>query len=214
MFYDNTSNDYFDPRQWIFGMGRHHGGRGFGRFAEFMRGAGRGGVGRGRKFAAADLQLIILALLAEKPRHGYELLKTLEELSGGFYSPSPGTIYPALTYLEEIGHVTVEEQGNRKLHSISEAGRRHLEEHRSLVDETLEQLKNIGARMEDVRRVFTGEDQQEEGEDFGRGGSREFHAARHALRTALRQKHGCSPQEAKRIAEILRRAAAEILGKS
>ena len=65
----------------------------------------------GRKFEAADLQLVILAFLAERPAHGYELIKTIEERSGGFYTPSPGVIYPALTYLSEIGHASVEQAG-------------------------------------------------------------------------------------------------------
>jgi hypothetical protein len=88
-------------------MGRH--GRGFG----FRGLAGNGehgfhGFRSGRKLGGDDLQLVILALLEQKPRHGYEIIKALEELSGGFYSPSPGTIYPALTYLEELGNSSVE----------------------------------------------------------------------------------------------------------
>ena len=58
----------------------------------------------GRKLSSNDLQLLLLALLAEKPAHGYELIRALEERSGGAYAPSPGMIYPALTYLEELGH--------------------------------------------------------------------------------------------------------------
>ena len=84
----------------------------------------------GRKLASADLQLLILELLAEKPRHGYEIIKALDERSKGFYAPSPGMVYPALTYLEEIGHATVETEGARKLYHITELGRAHLEEHR------------------------------------------------------------------------------------
>ena len=81
----------------------------------------------GRKLDAIDIQLVILALLAEQPAHGYELIKTLEERSGGFYTPSPGVIYPALTYLHEIGHTSVEQQGTRKLYSITPQGKAHLE---------------------------------------------------------------------------------------
>src|SRR5208282_842328 len=95
-------------------IGRHHGGRGFGGFvAGFTggRGLGGGSFRTGRKLSSADLQLIILALLAEKPSHGYELIKSLEERSSGFYSPSPGMVYPALSYLEEIGHASVEPEG-------------------------------------------------------------------------------------------------------
>src|SRR5271156_3276593 len=128
MFNDYLSQHNPHPLQrW---MGRHHGGHGSGHFAGgFTGGFGRGGAGfrSGRKFAAADLQLVILALLAEKPRHGYELIKALEERSGGFYIPSPGMIYPALTYLEEIGYATVEAEGTRKLYQITESGRKYLE---------------------------------------------------------------------------------------
>src|SRR5579863_2576903 len=94
-----------------------HGGRGFGGrfggwFAEGGELGGRG-FGMGRKLASADLQLLILGLLADKPRHGYEIIKSLDGLSKGFYAPSPGMVYPALTYLEEIGHATVETEGTR-----------------------------------------------------------------------------------------------------
>jgi DNA-binding PadR family transcriptional regulator len=195
-------------------MGKHHGGHGSGHFQGFWGGFGRGGSGSwtGRKFVAADLQLIILALLAEKPRHGYELIKALEERSGGFYTPSPGTIYPALTYLEEIGHATVAEDGNRKLYSITDTGRRHLEENRGIVDAMLNELGRIGGRMDRVRRVFTGEDMGAE-DEFDLRGSHELNSARRALKMALHQKRHCSPEETKRIAEILRQAAAEVLSK-
>ena len=195
-------------------MGRHHGEHGFPHFPGFG-GLGRGGPGfrTGRKFIAADLQLIILALLAEKPYHGYQLIKALEERSGGYYSPSPGMIYPALTYLEEIGYATVEEDGNRKLFSITESGRRHLQENRTIVDAMLNELVRIGAKMEHVRRAFTGEDPEDESDEFPPRGSREVNAARRAVKAALHQKRHCSPEESKRIAEILRRATAEILSK-
>ena len=200
-------------------MGRHHGGHGFGHFAGgFAGGFGRGGFRGGRKFAAADLHLIILALLKDKPRHGYELIKALEERSGGFYTPSPGMIYPALTYLEEIGHATVEADGAKKLYSITDEGRKQLEENREVVDTMFRELEQIGSRMEDVRRAFTGEGPRgrhdEDEEDQDPRGSREVFAARLDLKTALREKRGSSPDEAKRIADILRRAAAEIRGKS
>src|SRR5512144_1736182 len=88
-------------------MGRHSRPFGFGGW--MSRGeSGLHGFRSGRKLGADHLQLVILALLEEKPRHGYEIIKALEERSGGFYSPSPGTIYPALTYLEELGYASVE----------------------------------------------------------------------------------------------------------
>jgi DNA-binding PadR family transcriptional regulator len=200
-----------------FWMGRHPGGRHFGRFAAgFMGGAGRGhdGFRTGRKLTSADLQLILLALLAEKSSHGYELIKSLEERSGGFYTPSPGMIYPALTYLEEIGHATVEPEGTKKLYCITEEGRAYLQENRTRVEVILAELARIGGKMEHIRRIFTGaeEDSENEDGDLGPSGSRDFHMARRGLRSALRDKRGCAAEEAKRIADILRRAAAEISG--
>ena len=114
--------------------GRHgHGRHGFGRFAGGFADEGEmGGRGfrTGRKLSGNDLQLIILALIAEKPSHGYEIIKALEERSNGFYAPSPGVIYPALTYLEEIGHATVTADAARKLYTPTEAGLAFLMERR------------------------------------------------------------------------------------
>lgn len=211
MFYDDHHDDHscHGSRRhgWAMWMMRHDGRHGFGRSGGgFMGGPGWGGGFRtGRKLTAADLQLVILALLAEKPAHGYELIKALEERSGGFYSPSPGVIYPALTYLEEVGHASVEAEGAKKLYRITEEGARHLAQNRAVADTILAELARIGAKMDEVRQVFAGD------EADGMG-SAELHAARHALRAALHSKHRCTPEEARRIAQILRRAAAEILG--
>lgn len=180
-----------------------------------MGGWGSGGSGfrTGRKLGAADLQLLVLALLADKPRHGYELIKALEEHSGGFYSPSPGMIYPALTYLEEIGHASVTAEGAKKLYHITASGRGYLDQHRDAADAMLGELERIGRKMEHVRRAFAGEEGPEADEDdaFDPQGHQEFRAARRALKAALREKRHCSPEEAARIVAILKRAAAEIL---
>ena len=89
-------------------------------------GGGRGGFRAARMRASGDLQLIVLALLGEKPRHGYEIIKALEEHSSGIYTPSPGVVYPALTYLEEMCYVASETHGNKKLYALSQAGSEHL----------------------------------------------------------------------------------------
>jgi DNA-binding PadR family transcriptional regulator len=95
----------------------------------------RGGrSGLGRFFAHGDLRLVILHLIEEKPRHGYELIKAIEEQVAGAYSPSPGVIYPTLTLLEELGHVTVSTgDGAKKLHDITAAGRAFLDANRPAV---------------------------------------------------------------------------------
>jgi len=160
----------------------------------------------GRKLGAEDLQLVILALLSEGPAHGYEIIKALGERSGGFYQPSPGMVYPALTYLEELGYAQVEAEGNRKLYNITDAGRAHLEENRGVVDTMLAQLKWVGEKMEHMRNAFSNDG------DHG-ALSGKLRAARSRLRAALSEKRGSSDEEQRRIAEILDRAAREIEGK-
>jgi DNA-binding PadR family transcriptional regulator len=196
--------------------GRHGGGRGFGRFGKgFMDGGDMGGrpFGMGRKLASIDLQLVILGLLAEKPSHGYEIIKALDERSKGFYVPSPGMVYPALTYLEEIGYATVEAAGARKLYHITDAGREHLESKRSTLDVLFEQFGRVGERMERVRRAMhadeSGEDSRDEREQRG---SKELHRARRDLKAAISEKWDAPREEQQRVAEILKRAAAEIQG--
>src|SRR5580658_5298764 len=123
-------------------MARHGRGRGFAHFVGAVMdeaGFDRTGFRTGRKLAADDLQLLLLTLIAEKPSHGYDLIKVLEERSGGYYVPSPGMIYPALTYLEEAGHATVEPEGTKKLYRISEDGRRHLDQNRVAADALISQ---------------------------------------------------------------------------
>ncbi|OKO77478.1 PadR family transcriptional regulator [Bradyrhizobium sp. NAS96.2] len=190
-----------------FFAGRHgRGGHRFGRGGHGFFGRGGGGDFPGsRRLSSQDLQLVILALLGEQPAHGYELIKKIEERSDGFYSPSPGVIYPALTFLEEIGHASVTQDAARKLYSITEQGKAYLAENRATADTILEALSRIGRRMEEVREAFAGVS------DLDGGASDDLHRARHALKSALRQKRGCDTAEARRIAKILDRAAAEIL---
>ncbi|MDR3374794.1 MAG: PadR family transcriptional regulator [Ancalomicrobiaceae bacterium] len=118
-------------------------GRGFG--PGFGRGFGRGGGGR--FFDHGDLKLVILALIAEKPRHGYEIIKAIEEKVDGAYSPSPGVIYPTLTMLEELGHVTVETvAGNRKEYRLTEAGQTFLDENAAEVRVIMARMTEAGER--------------------------------------------------------------------
>src|ERR1700728_2810158 len=110
-----------------------------------------------RMLAQGDLRLIALALIAEAPRHGYEIIKTLEEKTGEWYSPSPGIIYPTLTYLEEAGHVTASAEGSKKLYTITDEGRAYLAANRELVHVVLDRLAAIGERVRRWRRDSRGE---------------------------------------------------------
>jgi DNA-binding PadR family transcriptional regulator len=199
-------------REWMMrraehAFGPHHrGGRhGFGRFAGGFGDEGDMG-GRdfrtGRKLSGTDLQLVILALIAENPSHGYELIKALEERSNGFYAPSPGVIYPALTYLEELGYATVTTDASRKLYSPTEAGLAFLKDRREIADAILAQIERAGQKMERMRRAFSGDDSR----------SPEMAAARRLLRSVLDEKRDAPLAEQRRIAEILARAAKDIAG--
>jgi DNA-binding PadR family transcriptional regulator len=196
-------------------IGRHRGHHGFGPFGRaFMEGGGMGGrgFGMGRKLSSGDLQLLILKLLDEKSRYGYEIIKELDERSKGFYVPSPGMVYPALTYLEEIGHATVAADGARKLYSITEVGKEHLAKNLPTADALIAQFGRVGERMDRVRRALDAEEGGEEA-DHERRGSRELHRARRDLKLALAGKWHSSREEQQRIAAILAKAAAEIAGK-
>lgn len=187
----------FGPRH----FDRHGHGRFAGGFADESEMGGRS-FRTGRKLSGSDLQLVILALINEKPRHGYEIIKELEERSSGFYAPSPGVIYPALTYLEEIGYATVTADASRKLYSPTEAGLEFLKDRKDVADAILSQIERVGQKMERVRRAFAREDWR----------SPEMMAARRLLRSALDDKSDAPLEEQRRIAEILARAAREISG--
>jgi DNA-binding PadR family transcriptional regulator len=170
-------------------------------------GGWRGGAGgsRGRKLSSEELQLLILSLLEQAPAHGYELMRQLEQLSGGYYSPSPGVIYPALAYLDDADEIAALPDGKRKRYSIAPAGAARLGARRDQVEAIARSLKLIGSRMDEVRDAFAGF------HDLGPAIAEELHAARRRIKQALHQQRGCTEAEARRIAVILNRAADDIL---
>ena len=154
----------FEPYGEKWGAGRHRRGH-FGLRGFFgHRGVG-GPDGMGaddilrakRILAQGDLRLIALALIAEQPRHGYEIIKLFEEKTGDWYSPSPGIVYPTLTYLEEAGHVTASTEGSKKLYTITDEGRAYLDANRDVVDAVLDRLTALGERVNGWRRAVRGE---------------------------------------------------------
>ena len=158
----------------------------------------------GRMLAPGDLQLIALALIAEQPRHGYEIIKVLEDKPDGWYSPSPGIVYPSLTYLEEAGYVTAQSEGAKKLYTITDEGRAHLEENRNFVDAVLERLSAIGDKIARLRRRF-GADERDDNRL-----PQLVQAAIENLRdVATKQLEGDRDAEA-RIVDVLARAAQEL----
>jgi DNA-binding PadR family transcriptional regulator len=126
-------------------------------------------------------------------------------------------VYPALTYLEEVGHATVEAVGARKLYHITDAGKEHLDGNRGTANALFAQFGRVGERMDRVRRAMraeeAGEGDSEERREHERRGSKELQRARRELKAALLDKWDSPREEQQRIAEILKRAAAQILGR-
>ena len=101
--------------------------------------AGKGKIERG------PVQRALLALLFEQPRHGYELIKAIEDMTGGEYAPSPGIVYPTLTMLEDMGLIAEKKsKDSKKVYEATDDGRAHLEENSEDVDELIERLEGHG----------------------------------------------------------------------
>ena len=149
---------------------------------------------RERMFEKGDLKYVILELLKDKPAHGYELMRALEERLGGFYAPSPGAVYPTLQMLEDLGYVTAQTQDGKKTYSITEAGAAFLRERRPQVDEIFGRMRDRWdpAWGREIHRAMS------EFRDLGRSVARQ---ARDRWPT---------PDQMRRIREALARTRSEI----
>lgn len=192
----------------------------------------------GRMLAAGDLRLVALYLIEQQPRHGYDLIKAIEEKSGGFYTPSPGIVYPALTYLEEAGYATSEADGNKKLYTVTDEGRVHLADNREAIESTLAFLAKAGEQISRFREFAKAdwpfnraEGEPEAGPRGPRGGGPKFwqqnapeapadrdlkdvvpelNDARRDLKAALLKARKANADMQRQAADILRKAAADI----
>lgn len=187
------------------GHGRRGGKPGFGRGSEVRSGehaharhgglGGGGGGGRGgRIFGPGDLRLVLLAAIREKPRHGYELIKELEQKFSGSYAPSPGSVYPTLTLLEELGQIRSKaSEGTKRLFEITADGDAFLRENESA-------LKSALARLDMAARAVSGEIPPPD-----------LHHAMHTLKAALHfHRGGWSDKETERVRKIIEGAAEAI----
>jgi len=186
----------YDNRQSGCGDHRHmHAGFGFGgRHGRHEHRRQHGGRLR-RVFDQGDLRYVLLGLIAEAPRHGYELIKAIEEKFGGTYSPSPGVIYPTLTLLEELGYIRPDAaDGPRKQFVITDEGTAFLAANKTVVDQ-------IFARMAEIGRAYAG------------GPAPEIRRAMQNLETALTIRLGRGPltaEQVRAVAAALDRAASDI----
>ncbi len=195
------------------GVGRHghwgrhhrHGGGRQGREGGF---GGGGDMKRfGRMLAQGDLRLLALALIAEQPRHGYEIIKVLEDKTEGWYAPSPGIVYPTLTYLEEAGYVTAQADGTKKLYTITDEGRATVAQNRSFIDAVLERLTAFGERAGRMR------DREREDTVDHRGDAsmpRSIQGAFQDLSEVVREALARDPGTKTKVIEALDRAAEEL----
>lgn len=128
--------DYFDfdNLPWPFGSSQR-------------RRPGRPRRRRWRWFERGDLKFAILALVAEKPMHGYEVMQALEEESAGSYRASPGSVYPTLQLLEDQGRLTSEDYGGKKVYSITDSGREYLNDNRDHVKKIFDRVSQFGDRL-------------------------------------------------------------------
>jgi DNA-binding PadR family transcriptional regulator len=170
-----------------------HGWDAFG-FGFGPRGFAFGGPRRRRRqwFESGDMKYVILKVLRDKPRHGYEVMKELEDRMHGCYSPSPGTVYPTLQWLEDEELVRSREENGKKVYEITDAGRKFLEEHKDVVEDIFDRVAEtveeaLGGSMAEVN-----------------------HAAARVMKAVYRRGWRASDAIRKQIAEILTRAAKEI----
>ena len=145
-------------------------------------------------FEQGDLKYVILRLLEEKPRHGYEIIKALEERMGGHYTPSAGTVYPTLQLLEDQGYVRAVETEGRKVYHITPEGEGFLEDNRDVLDEILD-------RVRDTLRDVAGGSMGELNAAFARLAALTYKQA---------WRRGPDHPAVARVVEILRRATEEI----
>jgi DNA-binding PadR family transcriptional regulator len=198
---------------WAGGPRRHWGGGGWGREGG---GRGRGGFGGGdfmrfgRMMAQGDLRLVALWLIKEQPRHGYEIIKVLEEKTGGWYAPSPGVVYPTLTYLEEAGYVTAQADGAKKLYTITDEGRAYLDENPDVVDVVMARLSALAEKVAQWRRHTSEERGEHRERERGPRVSRLVDAAIDNLRDVAAERFGADADTEARIVDILARAASEL----
>lgn len=120
-------------------------------FGDGFEGSGRRGRRARRMFESGELRLVLLKLIADEPRHGYDLIRAIEEMTGGEYAPSPGIVYPTLTLLQDMGHIEeAPGKGPRKPFQATEEGRKELEERAEEVEALFDRLRDLAPRGENM----------------------------------------------------------------
>jgi DNA-binding PadR family transcriptional regulator len=145
-----------------------------------------------RFFEKGDLKYVILDLLKDKPAHGYEIIRAMEDRFHGFYSPSAGSVYPTLQLLEDMGYVIPSEQDGRKVYTVTGAGKSFLKEKGETMDKIKEHMRGWahGGSHEEIHEIM--------------------HEMGHLARSVARKVRKMDPEKMSRMREIISRAEKEI----
>ncbi|WP_165906498.1 MULTISPECIES: PadR family transcriptional regulator [Brevundimonas] len=157
------------------------------------RGEGHGRRGGGRMFEHGALRWVLLSLIADKPSHGYELIKAIEARMGGTYTPSPGVIYPSLTLLEDMGAVSVVAEGGKKRYAVTDEGRRLLGENAEALAHAERKMKVLRGRADRPARI-----------------AQAIEAFRAATHERLSQQPPLSEAQVEAIADLIEAAAEKV----
>ncbi len=158
-----------------------------------MRGEGHGRRGGGRMFEHGALRWVLLSLIADKPSHGYELIKAIEARMGGTYTPSPGVIYPSLTLLEDMGALSVVAEGGKKRYAVTDEGRRLLGENAEALAHAERKMKALRGRADRPARI-----------------AQAIEAFRAATHERLSQEPPLSEAQVEAIADLIEAAAEKV----
>ncbi|ATI00047.1 PadR family transcriptional regulator [Alcaligenes faecalis] len=169
-------------------------------------------MGQGRKYSARAMQLMLMVLLKEGSTHGYQLIRRFAQLSQNSYVPSAGAVYPALAYCATQGWVLIEEEGRRKMYSLTKEGQTYLEEQKEKCDYLMQSLTYRGRKLVWIRQMLAEHNSDEDlkAAQEQTGWLPEFVQVRHSLKQAMFEQSTASLERQAEVVAVLEKAIAEI----
>ena len=168
---------------------------------------------KGMLLNSSELRLVTLHLLSQHPSHGYEIIKSVGDLTSGVYAPSPGMVYPALNRIEKLSYAVSEMEGGKKLFRITETGSTFMNANLEPLNEVLSRIDFLGRKMASMQKHLAQDQMADERWGVTSRENTEFHDLRHEFRTALFEKLNSSAKEKARVTKILREAIDKIRSK-
>jgi DNA-binding PadR family transcriptional regulator len=168
---------------------------------------------KGMLLNSGELQLVTLHLLSQHPSHGYQIIKSVGELTSGVYAPSPGMVYPALTRIEKLSYAVSVMEGGKKLFRITKGGVSFLNANREQLNEVLSRIDFLGRKMAFMQKHLAQDQMADERWGATSKENAEFHDLRQEFKAALFEKLNALPEEKARIMKIMRDAIDKIRSK-